>query len=53
LPLAYVLAHDIVKATALSNTFIEETFELLLSGLGVEDTGFESLNDLLEIAETG
>jgi hypothetical protein len=52
LPLAYAIANDIVKTTPTATKFIEETFELLLIGLGVEeDTGFEVLDDLLESAE--
>jgi hypothetical protein len=47
LPLAYALSEGIVKGTDLSTTFIEETFGLLLAGLEIEDTGFESLDDVL------
>ncbi len=47
LPLAYALSEGIVKGTDLSTTFIEETFGLLLAGLEIEDTGFQSLDDLL------
>lgn len=50
LPLAYLVANDIVKITPLAETFIDETFRLLLAGLNVEDTGFESLDDLLNNA---
>ena len=52
LPLAYAIANDIVKTTDIATRFIEETFDLLLVGLGIEnDTGFEVLEDLLESAE--
>lgn len=47
LPLAYVLANEIVKSTDLAEKFVEETFDLLLAGLEIEDTGFETLDDLL------
>jgi hypothetical protein len=47
LPLAYALSEGIVKGTDLSTTFIEETFGLLLAGLEIDDTGFESLDDVL------
>jgi hypothetical protein len=50
LPLAYVLANDIVKSTDLAEKFIGETFALLLAGLDVEDTGFEALDDILDTA---
>lgn len=48
LPLAYAIDNEIVYATEAAMKFIEETFELLLSGFDVEDTGFECLDDLLE-----
>ena len=47
LPLAYVIANDIVKSTDLAERFITETFDLLLAGLEIEDTGFETLDELL------
>ena len=50
LPLAYALSEGIVTGTELANKFIDETFDLLLSGIGIEDRGFESLDDVL-IAE--
>lgn len=51
LPLAYVLANDIVQTTDLAERFINETFDLLLAGLRIEDTGFETLEDILGEAE--
>jgi len=50
LPLAYAIANGIVESTDLAERFITETFELLLSGLGMEDTGFELLDDILNEA---
>jgi hypothetical protein len=50
LPLAYALSEGIVKGTEMSDKFVDETFDLLLAGIGIEDTGFESLDDVL-IAE--
>jgi hypothetical protein len=49
LPLAYALDNDIVVANEKTKSFIEETFALLLGGLEQEDTGFDSLNDLLDL----
>jgi hypothetical protein len=49
LPLAYMIANNIVQTNAMADKFIEETFDLLLSGLGIEDEGFESLDELLDI----
>jgi hypothetical protein len=51
LPLAYVLSNEIVKSTDLAERFVSETFDLLIAGLGIEDTGFESMEELLTEAE--
>lgn len=52
LPLAYAIANDIVATTPIATNFVEETFSLLLEGLDVEeDTGFETLDGLLESSE--
>lgn len=48
LPLAYVLDTEIVVKTDMASKFVEETFQLLIDSLGIEeDTGFESLDDLV------
>jgi hypothetical protein len=49
LPLAYAIANDIIKETPTAEKFVDETFDLLLAGLGIEDTGFELLDDLLDL----
>jgi hypothetical protein len=51
LPLAYIIHNDIVKSTDTAEKFVGETFDLLLAGLEIDDTGFETLDDLL--AEAG
>jgi hypothetical protein len=51
LPLAYVLANDIAVPNSKSRSFIEETFDLLLEQLETEDSGFEELDELLNMAE--
>lgn len=48
LPLAYAISNQIVESTKMSEGLINESFELLLTALGVEDTGFESLDQLLD-----
>jgi hypothetical protein len=48
LPLAYAIAEGIVESTDIASNFINEAFDILLSALGVEDTGFKSLEDLLD-----
>ncbi len=50
LPLAYLLSTSIVKGTEMADKFIDETFELLLASLEVEDTGFETLDDIFVAA---
>lgn len=47
LPLAYAISEGIVKITDQAQGFVEETFALLLAGLDVDDTGFETLDDIL------
>jgi hypothetical protein len=48
LPAAWLLAEDIVSVTERITPMIEETFLLLMAALDIEeDTGFESLDDML------
>lgn len=51
LPLAYAIANGVVETTDMASKFVEETFDLLVSGLGIKDEGFESLDDILSIDE--
>jgi hypothetical protein len=51
LPIAYAIHAEIVEAKSPAIDFINETFELLLSALDVEDTGYENLDDILGSAE--
>ena len=54
LPLAYFIAEGIVKSTPLAQKFIEETFDLLLDGLGVleeELEGVTNINELMAYVE--
>lgn len=48
LPLAYMVSNSIVETNPRAEQFIEETFDLLLSGMGIEDKDFESLDELLD-----
>lgn len=53
LPLAYAVANGIAERNQVLDQFIEETFRLLLIGLGIkDDLGFEVLDDVLS-APTG
>jgi hypothetical protein len=49
LPLAYAINEGIVDTTDLATNFINETFDLLLAGLGIQDSedGFPNLSELL------
>lgn len=46
LPLAYLLDNEIVKSTPLSLKFINETFDLLLGSLELQDNGYVTLDDV-------
>lgn len=47
LPLGFLVSEELVKPTPQAKAMLEETFELLLAALGREDTGFESLDDVM------
>lgn len=47
LPIAYAIANEIVKSTDLAKAFVEETFDLLLVALGLEDEAWEHLDEML------
>ena len=51
LPIAYAIANGIVEITDKAQGFIDESFDLFLAGLGIEDTGFENLDDVMEAAD--
>lgn len=49
LPLAYAISREIISSTKDSAMLINETWQLLLDVLGLEDTGYESLSEVLSI----
>ena len=51
LPLAYAVSTEIVTATPKAEMFINETFDLLLAGLELEDDDYNDLDDILPISE--
>jgi hypothetical protein len=51
LPMAYMLMNELVLPTKQSEVYVNETYELLISSLGAEDIGFESLDELLNSIE--
>lgn len=52
LPLAYAVSVQIIESTPLVENFIEDTFDMLLTVLSIEDIGFDSLSDVLAEAES-
>jgi hypothetical protein len=52
LPLAYGIKKEIVISTATAESLIDETWELFLGALGIEeDKGYESLNEVFGLEE--
>ena len=51
LPIAYAIANDIVKPLDMAKSFIEETFDLLLAALDLEDDNWENLDQMLSISK--
>lgn len=49
LPLAYAVSNGIATVNDLGSKLIQETFALLLEGLGLDDTGLDNLDDLLDL----
>jgi len=47
LPLAYAISAEIIPSSSCAQTFVEETFDVFLSALDLEDDGYESLEDIL------
>jgi hypothetical protein len=50
LPLAYLASQGLCDVTPDGGRYITETWSLFIDMLGVEDTGFENLDDLFEAA---
>lgn len=46
LPIAFAIAEEIVESTPVAEGYINETWELLLTALNIDDIGFEKLDDL-------
>ena len=49
-PLAYMLDSGIVQVTDSAEGFVNDTFDLLLKTLKLEDTGFQNITHLFETA---
>lgn len=51
LPLAFMLTSGLAKETSESMKFIDETFDLLLTSLNIEDQGYESIEDIFGFSQ--
>ena len=51
LPLAYAIANQIVEPKPPSKQMIDETFSLLLQAVNVQDEGFETLDEIFDLAD--
>lgn len=51
LPMAYMASEGFAELTDAAIPYVEETYELFLQALGLEDSGWDSLNDILEAGE--
>ena len=49
LPMAHYIAEKLVEPTKSGEIYIDETFDLFLTLLGLEDEGFENLDEMFEI----
>lgn len=50
LPLAYMIVTNIVETNKIAEAFVNETFDLLLAALEIEeDEGYESLDDMFSL----
>jgi len=47
LPLAFAIAEDLAKPNPRAVEIINETFDMLLMSLEVEDNGFQNLDELM------
>jgi hypothetical protein len=48
LPLSYAILNNIVPVTPTAERMVDETWELLLSALDIEDTGYDNLDSLFD-----
>lgn len=50
LPLAYMMTEKLATITEAGARFVEDTFDMLLQELNIEDTGFKTLDEVFEAA---
>ena len=51
LPRAYAVASQLVEILPIAESYIDETFDLLITSLGLTDTGFDHLEEILDSAQ--
>jgi hypothetical protein len=51
LPLAYMVAEGLAVPSEDGMRYISETFEMFVGSLGIDDTGFTSLDEMLNTIE--
>ena len=51
LPLAYFITNEIVIPTNQAETYINESYDLLVAALEVEDLEYESLDEMMDSAD--
>jgi hypothetical protein len=51
LPLAFIVSENLASPNELAKGMINETFDLLMSALKIEDSGFDSIDDVFLEAE--
>lgn len=50
LPLAYLTSEGLCQPTDMAIAYIQETFNMMLATMGLEDIGFDSLDHVLDTA---
>jgi hypothetical protein len=48
MPLAYAISSKIIEPSSTAQILIEETFRLFLERFAIEDTGFDTLEDVFD-----
>jgi hypothetical protein len=51
LPMSYLLMNELVLPTQQAELYIDETYNLLIASLGVDDLDYESLDEMLSSIE--
>lgn len=51
LPLAYLASEELCEVTEQGTNYINETWNLLMTALGIEDIGFPDINTMMAFVE--